>query len=112
MNDLPLQVRVGNQVINWGESLFVQGINQINPIDLTSLRRPGTEIRDAFLPVRALSANLGLGGGSSLEAFYQFQWSPANLDSCGTYWSPVEFQITTKPGMACSQYITTLPIPG
>ena len=112
VNDLPLQVRVGNQVINWGESLFVQGINQINPIDLTSLRRPGTEIRDAFLPVRALSANLGLGGGSSLEAFYQFQWSPANLDSCGTYWSPVEFQITTKPGMACSQYITTLPIPG
>jgi len=112
VNDLPLQVRVGNQVINWGESLFVQGINQINPIDLTSLRRPGTEIRDAFLPVRALSANLGLGGGSSLEAFYQFQWSPANLDSCGTYWSPVEFQITTKPGMACSQYITTLPVPG
>ena len=63
-------------------------------------------------PALALSANLGLGGGSSLEAFYQFQWSPANLDSCGTYWSPVEFQITTKPGMACSQYITTLPIVG
>ncbi len=109
LGDLPLQVRVGNQVINWGESLFVQGINQINPIDLTSLRRPGTEIRDAFLPVKALSMNLGLGDGSSLEAFYQFEWSSANLDSCGTYWSPVEFQITTTAGRACSQYITTLP---
>ena len=109
VGDLPLQIRVGNQVINWGESLFVQGINQINPIDLTSLRRPGTEIRDAFLPVKAISTNLGLGGGSSLEAFYQVEWNPANLDSCGTYWAPVEFQITTKNGMACSQTITTLP---
>ena len=25
----PLQVRVGNQVVNWGESLFISGINQI-----------------------------------------------------------------------------------
>ncbi len=109
VGEYPLQVRLGNQVINWGESLFVQGINQINPIDLTSLRRPGTEIRDAFLPVKALSMNLGLGEGKSFEAFYQFEWSPANLDSCGTYWSPVEFQITTTAGNACSQNITTLP---
>ena len=109
IGELPLQVRIGNQVINWGESLFVQGINQINPIDLTSLRRPGTEIRDAFLPIKSISTNLGLGGGSSLEAFYQFEWNPANLDSCGTYWAPVEFQITTTKGKACSQYITTLP---
>jgi hypothetical protein len=109
LGDLPMQVRLGNQVINWGESLFVQGINQINPIDLTSLRRPGTEIRDAFLPIKALSMNLGLGDGKSFEAFYQFEWSAANLDSCGTYWSPVEFQITTSNGGACSQNITTLP---
>ncbi|OUV03964.1 MAG: hypothetical protein CBC42_00810 [Betaproteobacteria bacterium TMED82] len=109
IGEFPMQVRLGNQVINWGESLFVQGINQINPIDLTSLRRPGTEIRDAFLPIKALSMNLGLGEGKSVEAFYQFEWSPANLDSCGTYWSPVEFQITTTPGQACSQAITTLP---
>ena len=58
VGDMPLQVRLGNQVINWGESLFVQGINQINPIDLTSLRRPGTEIRDAFLPVKSLSIHM------------------------------------------------------
>jgi len=59
----PVQVRLGNQVLNWGESLFIQGINQINPIDLTSLRKPGAEIKDAFLPIPALSVNAGLGGG-------------------------------------------------
>ncbi len=105
----PLQLRLGNQVINWGESLFVQGINQINPIDLNALRKPGVEVRDAFLPVKALSMNMGLGGGKSLEAFYQFEWSPANIDSCGTYWSPVEFQITPSAGQACSSTISTLP---
>ena len=29
-----LQVRVGNQVVNWGEALFIQGVNYINPIDV------------------------------------------------------------------------------
>ena len=103
------QVRLGRQVINWGESLFIQGINQVNPIDLSALRKPGTEIKDAFLPVESVWANLSLGEGRSLEGFIQTKWAPANLDSCGTYWSPVEFQATHRSGGACSQAITTLP---
>ena len=32
--DLPLSFKVGNQVISWGESTFIQnGINVINPVD-------------------------------------------------------------------------------
>ena len=104
----PLQVRLGNQVINWGESLFIQGINQINPIDLNALRKPGAEVRDAFLPVTALSANLGLGEGRSLEAFYQFRWQPSNIDSCGAYFGVVETQLTTGANKACSRVLTTL----
>lgn len=120
LGDRVLQLRLGNQVINWGESLFIQGINQVNPIDLSALRKPGTELKDAFLPVGALSANLSLGGGRALEAFYQYKWRAANIDSCGTYWSPVEFQLTHKAGNPCSTVLTTfwppnsntaLPIP-
>ena len=106
--DLPLQIRLGSQVINWGESLFIQGINQINPVDLTTLRKPGTELKDAFLPVTSLFANLGLGDGRSVEAFYQMKWRAANVDSCGTYFSPVEFQLTHKAGNACSTVLTTI----
>ena len=105
----PLQLRLGNQVINWGESLFIQGINQINPIDLSALRKPGAEVKEAFLPITALSANLGLGDGKSLEAFYQFRWTPSNIDSCGAYFGVVETQLTTKAGKPCSTILTTLP---
>ena len=104
----PLQVRLGNQVINWGESLFIQGLNQVNPIDLSALRKPGAEVKDAFLPITSLSANLGLGGGKSLEAFYQFVWQPSNIDSCGTYFGVVETQLSTSSGEACSRVLTNL----
>jgi hypothetical protein len=103
----PLQLRLGNQVINWGESLFIQGVNVVNPIDLSALRKPGAEVKEAFLPITALSANLGLGGGSSLEAFYQFRWTPSNIDSCGAYFGVVETQLTTKAGQPCSVALTT-----
>jgi hypothetical protein len=104
----PLQLRLGNQVINWGESLFIQGINQINPIDLSALRKPGAEVKEAFLPITALSANLGLGDGKSLEAFYQFRWTQSNIDSCGAYFGVVETQLTTNAGGACSRMLTSV----
>jgi hypothetical protein len=48
--NMPLQARLGRQVVNWGESLFLQGVNQINPLDLGTLRRPGAELKEALLP--------------------------------------------------------------
>ncbi len=94
----PLQVRVGRQVINWGESLFVQGINQINPIDVPAFRHPGTEVKEGLLPITAAYANLGLGHGISVEGFYQFLWEPTVVDACGTYWSIVDTNVGTNPG--------------
>ena len=36
-----LNVRAGNQVVSWGESTFIpNGINVINPVDVTRLRAP------------------------------------------------------------------------
>lgn len=87
----PLQVRLGRQVVNWGESLFIQGVNQgINPIDVPAFRRPGTELREVLLPTNMLYANMGLGGGVSVEAFYQFEWQNSPVEGCGHYWSVTE----------------------
>ena len=106
-NGKPLQVRFGNQVLNWGESLFVQGINVVNPIDLSALRKPGAEIKDAFLPIPALSMNLGLGDGRSLEAFYQFAFTPSNIDSCGTYFGVVETKLSDDISGLCGRMLTS-----
>ena len=72
--DHDARVRIGRHVLNWGESAFIQGVNQINPIDVPALRRPGTEIKEVLLPVGMVSANVGLGKGVSAEGFYQFEW--------------------------------------
>ncbi|WP_220183802.1 DUF1302 domain-containing protein [Marinobacterium marinum] len=88
----PMDVRLGRQVVNWGESAFIQGgINSINPIDVSAVRRPGAEVRDALLPTNQLFASLGLNENLSLEGFYQFQWEPTAIDGCGTYFSTNDF---------------------
>ena len=41
----PGNVRLGRQVVSWGEGVFIQnGINTINPIDAAAFRRPGAEL--------------------------------------------------------------------
>ncbi|MBK7903536.1 MAG: DUF1302 domain-containing protein [Proteobacteria bacterium] len=95
-----LQLRLGNQVINWGESIFIQGVNQINPIDVPAARRAGAELKEILLPVWAVYANWGLDFGS-IEAFYQLQWNNTSVDGCGTYFTATSTLISANPG-ACN----------
>lgn len=88
-NDKPLTVKVGNQVVNWGESLFISGINQFNAFDISAARKPGTQIKEILLPIPQISFNLGVAENTSLEAFYQFDWKKSILDGCGTNWGIV-----------------------
>ena len=104
--DLPLQVRAGNQVVNWGESLFVQGINQINPIDVPSFRKPGAQLKEVFLPVPILDASQSLGQYGSIEAFWQAKWENTPIEAgCGNYWAVAVGNIGTSPG-PCNGAIT------
>jgi hypothetical protein len=97
VRDSDLQVRLGNQVINWGESIFIQGVNQINPIDVPAARRPGAELKEILLPVWAAYANWGFNWGS-VEAFYQLKWNNTSVDACGTYFSITSTQLSADPG--------------
>ncbi len=91
LGEFPLDVRIGRQVLNWGEATFIQGVNVLNPIDVSAFRRPGAQIKEGLLPVGLIYGNLGLAGGWSIEAFYQFQWENTVLDGCGTYFSDNDF---------------------
>ena len=88
---MPVELRGGNMVLSWGESTFIQnGINVINPFDATALRKPGSEIKEALLPVGLIYTNVGLTPDLSVEAFYQYEWQRTILDECGTYWSSAD----------------------
>lgn len=83
-----VDARVGRQVLNWGESTFIpNGINAINPVDLSALRVPGSELREGLLPVEAIDLNASLNDNLSLEGFYQLLWHETKLDAAGTYFS-------------------------
>ena len=91
IGEKPLELRAGNMVLNWGENLFIQnGVNVVAPFDVTALRRPGTEIREALLPVGMVYGNFGVTYNLSVEAFYQYDWQRTILDECGTYWSAAD----------------------
>lgn len=88
----PAEVRIGRQVISWGESTFIQnGINAINPIDVPKLRVPGAELREALRPVFVLSGSIDLTENGSLEAFLQLDWEETRIDPPGSYFSTNDF---------------------
>ncbi len=90
-DNVPLDFRIGRQVLSWGESTFIQnGINSINPVDVSAFRRPGAEIKEGLLPVSMISFNAGVTESLSIETFYQLKWERTVIDGCGTYFSQTD----------------------
>jgi len=86
LGELPGNVRLGKQVVNWGESTFIgNSINSINPIDVAALRRPGSEIKEGLIPVNMFYVSQNLSENLAAEAFYQLQWEKTVVDNCGTF---------------------------
>lgn len=87
----PLSIRLGQQVVNWGESTLIShGIN-VNPVDIDRLKAPGAELKEAFIPVGMLWASLGINENITLEGFYQYQWHETRLPAAGSYFSTNDF---------------------
>ncbi|WP_133645482.1 DUF1302 domain-containing protein [Paraburkholderia flava] len=81
-------VRFGNQVINWGESIYAMGgINATNSIDIQKLLIPGSQLKQALLPAPMLSFAADLSHGFSVENYYQFQWNGNRYPPVGSFWS-------------------------
>lgn len=82
------RMRVGNQVISWGESLFLPGgINQTNAMDIMRLSQPGTQLKEVLLPAPIASLATGLGNGFNVEAYAQAAWNKSYFPPVGSYWS-------------------------
>jgi hypothetical protein len=90
IGDQQARVRVGNQVVSWGESLFLPGgINSTNAMDIMRLSQPGTQLKEVFLPAPMVSVASGLGSGVNVEGYYQTNWNASYLPPTGSYWSVV-----------------------
>lgn len=86
--DQQARIRAGNQVISWGESLFLPGgINSTNAVDVMRLSQPGTQLKEVFLPAPIVSVASGLGGGVNVEAYVQTRWNGNYMPPTGSYWS-------------------------
>jgi len=85
-------VRVGRQVVSWGESTFIQnGLNVINPVNVAALRSAGAELRNAFLPVEMIWTSLPITESLSVEALYLLEFEQIDPDPAGTFFSDNDF---------------------
>ncbi|MBS0467131.1 MAG: DUF1302 family protein, partial [Proteobacteria bacterium] len=109
-NDQHLSVKLGQHVVAWGESMFWPNISQGQlPVDATKFNVPGTEAKEAYLPVPQLSASLGLNDALTVTGYYQFKWRETRLNPVGDffgsdYFGPGAQFMRLAPGV-----ITSLP---
>lgn len=87
-------MRVGRQVVSWGENTFIQGgINVINPVDVSKLRIAGAELREAFLPVDSVWGAFDLTDNLTVEGLYLLEFEQVDPDPTGTYFSDNDFAV-------------------
>ncbi|MGH8458907.1 MAG: DUF1302 domain-containing protein, partial [Nevskiales bacterium] len=84
-----LTVRLGDQVLNWGESSFLvaNSLNHIAPPSVARLRAPALDIKELFIPVGMLYLGTEIVPNLSMEAFYQYKWQPTVPDPVGSFYS-------------------------
>ena len=110
-DNMPLEVRIGRQVLSLGESTFIpNGINIVNPADLSKLRVPGSELKEALLPVNMVKASLGIAKNVTIEPFWLLEFRRNELEPAGTYFSTNDF--ATRGGSNVFLGFGTLPDTG
>ncbi len=91
---MPTELRVGRQVVSWGESTFIQnGANVINHFDVAALRVPGSELREAFLPQQMVNVSTQFSDRWSAQAVYLLHWNPTIPEPAGSYFSSNDFAV-------------------
>lgn len=89
---IPVDLRFGRQVLSLGESTFIpNGINVVNSVDLSKLRVPGAELKEAFLPVNMLKASIAVTKNITVEPFWLLEFRRNELEPAGTYFSTNDF---------------------
>lgn len=89
VGDRAFNLKVGNQVLNWGESAFLlpNSLNAINPPDQAVLRVPGFDLKELSQPVGMLLLEGDVIDNLGFQAFYQYDWKAVIPDPVGSFFS-------------------------
>ncbi|MNQ43849.1 hypothetical protein D3C85_575890 [compost metagenome] len=92
IGEQPGSLRLGRQLLHWGEGLLIPGgIDAINPFDAAIWRRPDAPLREGRLPVNLLHGAQSINDALMLEAFYQLEWRPTTQDNCATFLAQADY---------------------
>ena len=88
-----LDLRAGRQVVQWGESLFIQGgiASAMAYLDATASNAPGTEVKEILLPSGSVSAQLDVTDSIAVAGFYQYEWEKTRLNESGSFFSDKDY---------------------
>jgi hypothetical protein len=92
LGSMPSELRVGRQVVDWGESTYIAGgLNSVNYFDVTALQVPGAELKQALLPDTMAVYSLQLSKNLSTQLLYVFDWHKDIIEPTGAYFSTNDF---------------------
>lgn len=92
ISDRNLNLRLGKQVVSWGESTFIQnGINILNPVNVSRLRAPGSELKEGFIPTMMAYASQELTDNLSVEVALLTEWKKTKIDPTTSFFSTNDF---------------------
>lgn len=89
IGDRNLDVRIGRQVISWGESLMLPGgisFSQ-NRLDASAATVPGVELKEIFLPTGAVYGQINLTDSLTMEAYWQYEFIESTLFPSGSFFN-------------------------
>lgn len=87
--DRAFNIKLGNQVLNWGESAFLlpNSLNAINPPDQAASRVPGFDLKELSQPLGMVLLEGDVIDNLGFQAFYQYEWAPVIPDPVGSFFS-------------------------
>jgi uncharacterized protein DUF1302 len=88
-----LNFRVGDQVVNWGEAMFLTQAMMYRQahLDFSKFRLPGKALKDLFLPSGQVYVQYDLGMNSAVKAYYQYEWKKHIFDPPGSFFWKVDY---------------------
>ncbi|MDE0856365.1 MAG: DUF1302 family protein, partial [Nevskia sp.] len=86
-----LNVRAGQQLVAYGQSLFFEGIALAQSrADATKAFVPGAEIKSILLPTNQVSFRLGVTNELSMVGYYKLAFRASEIFPEGDYFSPAD----------------------